>query len=51
LCIPKLPPKIQDALIAIVTQETAGIEDANQRLSEAIELAIRLLGVPLEPVE
>ena len=39
----------QEALIAIVTQETAEITDPEERLHAAIDMALRLLGVPLIP--
>jgi hypothetical protein len=36
------------ALVAIVTAETAAIEDADERLKQAIELVLRLLDRCLE---
>ncbi|NML04249.1 hypothetical protein [Sphingomonas sp. G-3-2-10] len=38
----------QEALIAIVTQETADIEDTDERLREAIEMAFRLLDICID---
>jgi hypothetical protein len=38
----------QEALIAIVTQETSDIEDADEQLRKAIEIALRLLDFCIE---
>lgn len=37
----------REALIAIVTQETSDIEDADERLHRAIELALNLLDLSI----